>query len=146
MSTREIVEAVKVEYPKFSSAALSLASRSYDTGVTFVPRAREIVEAVQRATSPTRARKPFRRKSVEFKCRLAPANAQAVKNEMTRRGVVTVRDLLEALLLEWAEWSKKEPLPVVRPENGSEVGAGADASPASKSITNVNGGQHGKTH
>lgn len=131
MSTREIVEAVKVEYPKFSSAALSLASRSYDTGVTFVPRAREIVEAVQRATSHTRARKPFRKKSVEFKCRLAPASAQAVKSEMTRRGVVAVQDLLEALLLEWAEWSKKEPL-TAGTDSDSKGGNKSESAPASK--------------
>ena len=131
MSTREIVEAVKVEYPKFSSAALSLASRSCDTGVTFVPRAREIVEAVQRATNPTRARKPFRKKSVEFKCRLAPTNAQAVKNEMTRRGVGTVQDLLEALLLEWAEWSKKEPL-TAGTDSDSKGGNNSESAPASK--------------
>ena len=141
MTSREIVHAVKVEFPKFSPAALSLARRPQETGVTFVQRAAEIVQTLEGSERAQEARKEFRRKSIKFHCRLSPVDARSVKNEMARRGVGTVQELLEALLLEWAEWSKKEPIPVSKTGSGSEVGADAEASPASENTTNDVGGQ-----
>lgn len=104
-----IVETVKAEYPKFSKAALSLASRSYETGVTFTPRARELKETAERATAPNTRRKPRRAKSIHFMCRLAEIDAQRVKREMARRELDSVQDLLEGLLLQWVGISEREP-------------------------------------
>lgn len=100
-----IVETVKAEYPKFSKPALSLATRSYETGVTFTPRARELKEAAERATTPHKRGRVHRVKSIHFSCRLAPTLAGVVKNEMERLGV-TQQELLEGLLLRWVEESR----------------------------------------
>lgn len=122
-----IVETVKAEFPKFSSTALSLASRDYETGVTFTARARELKEAAERATAPHKRRKAGRKKSIRFSCRLAPADAERVKQAIENHGG-TVQEILEELLLAWAE---KEPLPVGKTGNGSKGGNISDA-PASE--------------
>ena len=109
MKSLEIVEAVREEFPKFSKAALSLARRPDETGVTFVRRAAEIVEGLQGRTGPQGATIAKRKKSISFFCRLAPAAAQRVKREITRRGI-SQQALIEGLLLAWAEWSEKDPL------------------------------------
>lgn len=139
MSSREIVKAVREEFPKFSPAALSLARRPDETGVTFVKRAAEIVERIQGRTGPQDAKKENRKKSISFFCRLAPAPAQRVKNEITRRGT-SQQALIEALLLAWACWSEKEPLPTGKVENGSK-GEAVRPGFASKNTTKMNGGQ-----
>ena len=64
MTSSEIVEAVRVEYPKFSKAAWSLARRPDETGVTFVPKAAEIIDRVQGRTSTQAGRKGSRKKSI----------------------------------------------------------------------------------
>lgn len=119
MNRKEVVEAVRREFPKFSPTALSLATRPTETGVTFVRRAAEIVEATGGAESLQKAREGRRRKNIAFRCRLSPADAGRVKNEMARRGV-NQQNLLEALLVEWAAWSENEPLPVCKTGNGSK--------------------------
>lgn len=135
MSSREIVEAVREEFPKFSPAALSLARRPAQTGVTFVPRAAEIVQRIQGRTAPHKAQKGNRKKSISFFCRLAPAAAWRVKNEITRRGT-SQQALIEALLLEWADWSAKEPLTTWHVENGSK-GEAVKASFTSDNTTRI---------
>lgn len=134
MSSREIVNAVRACYPKFSKAALSLARRSAETGVTFTARAAEIVASVEGSQRPQEKRKEYRRKSINFRCRLSPVDAGLVKHEMTRRGA-NQQDLLEALLVEWARWSEKEPLPVGKTENGSGGGDDGQPAPSSEDIT-----------
>ena len=118
--TGVIVETVKAEYPKFSKAALSLASRSYETGVTFTPRARELKDAAERATTPHRRRRGSRRKSIAFRCRLSPADASRVKRAMEAEGLI-MQDLLETLLMEWVK--EQEPLPGVATEERQEIEA-----------------------
>lgn len=115
--TQVIVSAVKEEYPKFSRAALSLASREYETGVTFTPRAREIKDAIIRDTTPHKRRKDNRKKSIAFRCRLSPNDARRVKNAMEAEGII-MQDLLESLLLQWVK--EKEPLPVCKTEERQE--------------------------
>lgn len=133
MSSREIVEAVREEFPKFSKAAYSLANRPDETGVTFVRRAAEIIERVQGRTTAQKAQKGKRKKSISFFCRLAPAAACRVKNEITRRGT-SQQALIEALLIEWADWSAKEPLTTWHVANGSKGEAVATGF-ASENIT-----------
>lgn len=142
MSSREIIEAVKVAYPKFSKTALSLGSRSYDTGVMFTPKAAGIIEAVQGHQRPQEGRREFRRKSIDFHCRLSPEDARRVKREMARREIDSAQDLLEGLLLQWAGISEKEPSPMDQIGNGPE--GEADARPASPPMVTQNdkGGQH----
>ena len=139
MSSAEIVEAVREEFPKFSKAALSLASRPDETGVTFVRRAAEFVELVQGRTGPHGATISKRKKSISFFCRLAPAAAGRVKREITRRGI-SQQALIEGLLLAWAEWSEKEPLATWHVENGSK-GEAVGTGFASENTTNFEGGQ-----
>lgn len=140
MSSREIVEAVREEFPKFSPAALSLARRPSETGVTFVPRAAEIIERTMGLTARHTGRSENRRKSIRFEARLAPDAAQRVKNEMTRRGV-TAQELVEALLLTWVAWAEKEPVPTGKVENGSKGEAVAESGFASENTTKIEGGQ-----
>ena len=128
MRTKEIVEAVREEYPKFSPAALSLARRPLETGVTFVPGSAEIIEALGGPVSPYKRREERRVKCIGFRARLKPADAQRVKNEMARRGV-TAQQLVEALLLAWADWSEKEPSTVGKTAGGSGDGIKADSTP-----------------
>lgn len=128
MRSQEVVEAVRVKYPKFSLAALSMARRPHDTGVTFVKGAYEIIEAAGGSTGPYKPAEEHRVKSISFRGRLAPADAQRVKNEMTRRGV-TAQRLIEALLLAWVEWSEKEPSTVGKTEGGSGSGIATDSTP-----------------
>lgn len=139
MSSAEIVEAVREEFPKFSKAALSLASRPDETGVTFVRRAAEIVERVHGRTGPQGATFTKRKKSISFFCRMAPAAAWRVKREITRRGT-SQQALIEGLLLAWAEWSEKEPLATWHVENGSK-GEAVGTGFTSENITNFEGGQ-----
>lgn len=133
------MEAVREEFPKFSKAALSLARRPDETGVTFVPRAAEIIEAVQGRTAPQGATSGNRRKSISFFCRLTPAAAGRVKREITRRGT-SQQALIEGLLLAWADWSEKEPLATWHVENGSK-GEAVGTGFASNTTTKTNGGQ-----
>lgn len=109
---QETVEAVKVSYPKFSNACLSLAMRSYETGVQLTPRARSIANAVSERRMSQRTFSEHRAKSVSFRCRLSPADADAVKNGMAAEGIVSVQALVEMLLLEWSK--KPHPGPVPR--------------------------------
>jgi len=126
----EIVRAVRAEFPKFSKAALSLGRRPDETGVQFVPRAAEIIEAVEGRTKPHKRFSENRRKSISFRCRLSPMAAHEVKLQMFRRGV-NQQDLIEALLVEWAEWSKKEPLTAAT-DSGSKGGNKYENAPASE--------------
>lgn len=128
MRTTEIVKAVKARYPKFSPAALSLARRPHDTGVTFVPGAAAIIKALGGPVGPHKRREEHRVKSISFRGRLTPADAQRVKNEMARRGV-TAQQLIEALLLAWVDWSEKEPSTVGKTAGGSGDGIKADSTP-----------------
>lgn len=139
MKSLEIVEAVREEFPKFSKAALSLARRPDETGVTFVRRAAEIVERVHGRTGPHGATIAKRKKSISFFCRMAPAAAGRVKREITRRGT-SQQALIEGLLLAWAEWSEKEPLTTWHVENGSK-GEAVGTGFTSENITNFKGGQ-----
>ena len=100
---QKTVEAVKAEYPKFSPACLSISMRSYETGVQLTPRAQQIADGVQ---GHERLHKRFsdrRVKCVSFRCRLTTKAAEIVKHEMTERGVSSVQELLEELLLEWVK-------------------------------------------
>ena len=99
---QETVNAVKEAYPKFSAACLSLAMRSYETGVQMTPRAQAIANSV----STTYKRKSEKRvKSIRFACRLAPALACDVKNEMKTQGL-SAQELLERLLSQWLKESR----------------------------------------
>lgn len=131
---------VKGEYPKFSRAALSLASRSYETGVTLTPRARELKNAAERATTPHKRTLPKRVKSIKFQCRMRETDARRVKNEMARHGLETTQELLEMLLLEWVEKAEKEPLATWHVANGSK-GEAVGTGFASNLTTETNGGQ-----
>ena len=128
---QETVEAVKVIFPKFSPAALSLAQNSVNTGVQLVPRAKEIADGVCGSVTRCERRKENRVKTVAFRCRLCLTDADDVKHEMARRGVQTQQELLEALLLEWAKWSKSEPPTVSKTANGSEGGDDTNPAPSS---------------
>lgn len=144
MNRKEIVQAVKVEFPKFSPTALSLATRPTQTGVTFVQRAAEIAAsaeglAVDGAVSPPKKREEKRKKDIAFRCRLSRGAARRVKNEMSRRSL-SQQDLVEALLLAWCEWAEKEPLTTWQIVNGSKGGM-VEADSTSENITNGNGGQ-----
>ena len=133
---QETVEAVKAVFPKFSPAALSLAQNSAKSGVQLVPRAREIADSVLGSERPYKTFSENRVKSVPFRCRMCLTDAQFVKHEMARRGVKTQQELLEALLMEWAKWSEKEPLTVSKTGNGSEGGM-VEADSTSENITIV---------
>lgn len=139
MNRKEIVEAVRREFPKFSPTALSLGLRPSETGIAFVRRAAEIIVATGGLESRQKTREDSRTKNVSFRCRLAPGDAGRVKNEMTRHGV-NQQNLLEALLVEWAAWSENEPLPVGKTGNGSKGGNKEDApaSRISKNLKEVN--------
>ncbi len=139
MSSREIVEAVREEFPKFSSAALSLARRPEETGVTFVARAAEIVDRIQGRTGAQDAKNGKRVKSISFFCRMTPAAAGRVKKEITRRGLKT-QDLIEGLLIAWANWSETEPLTKWEIVNGSK-GEAVRPGFASEDTTTDKGGQ-----
>ena len=91
-------------------------------------KAREIIEALGGPVSPYKRREERRVKCIGFRARLKPADAQRVKNEMTRRGV-TAQQLVEALLLAWADWSEKEPSTVGKTAGGSGDGIKADSTP-----------------
>lgn len=99
---QQTVEAVRTAYPKFSPACLSLSCRTRQTGVTMTAKAMKLADSVGRTTTPYRASSENRVKSVHFRCRLAPALASVVKDEMTMKGV-SQQDLLEGLLLRWIE-------------------------------------------
>ena len=98
---QQTVDAVKVIYPKFSAACLSLSMRSFETGVQMTPKAQSIANSVQRTTTPYTPHTENRVKSIRFACRLSPATASVVKDEMVKAGYTTTQAFLEALLLEW---------------------------------------------
>lgn len=99
---RETVEAVREVYPKFSPACLSLASRTYETGVMLTPRAKTIALSVNGSVRLSRRLSGNRKKSVSFRCRLSPKAAEIVKQEITARGL-SQQELLEGLLLQWVK-------------------------------------------
>jgi hypothetical protein len=136
-----IVMTVKGEYPKFSRAALSLASRSYETGVTLTPRARELKNAAERATTPHKRTLPKRVKSIKFQCRMRENDARRVKNEMARHGLETTQELLETLLLEWVEKAEKDPLGATNAERVKGEEKISKCPLPSENITNETGGQ-----
>lgn len=121
------LEALRKEFPKCDKRVYSICMRTEETGACFCQRAEEIRAGFRK---PEKRKKAFR-----FSARLTAADAALIYHEMARRGLESKQDLVEALLIEWARWSEKEPLPVDRPGNGSEDGADAEASPSSKDNT-----------
>ena len=103
---QQTVDAVKTVYPKFSPACLSISMRSYETGVQLTPLAQKIADGVQGHEKLYKRFSDKRVKCISFRCRLTPRAAEIVKHEMEARGVSSVQELLEALLLEWV---KSEP-------------------------------------
>ncbi len=102
---QETVKAIREEYPKFSPACLSLASRTSETGVMLTPRAKSVALSVNGLRRPLRGAEENRTKSVCFRCRLSLTSAESVKQEMAALGL-TQQDLLEALLLRWLKESR----------------------------------------
>lgn len=103
---QEVVKAVRVEYPKFSPACLSLSMRTYETGVQMTARAKNLAEAVQGSERLCKARGDNRVKTISFRCRMTPKAAEIVKHEMKARGYASVQEWLEEIILEWV---KSEP-------------------------------------
>ena len=123
MKDNEIAAAVAQEFPKHNKTAFSLASRPGETGVTFTPRALEIVwnvapeEAVQKGlVRPQERKKQKRKKSVRFSARLTPSTAQAVKQKMARLGIESKQTLIETLLLDWIKNDAPTAVTVETPE------------------------------
>lgn len=117
---QEAVCAVREVYPKFSPACLSLASRTSETGVMLTPRARNIVFSINGAVRLSKAVSGNRVKNVSFRCRLSPKAAEIVKHEMRARGM-TQQELLEELLLQWAEKSRSTAGTEERQEVGNNL-------------------------
>ena len=129
---QQTVEAVKAAYPKFSPACLSLSCRTHETGVTMTAKAMKLADSVERARTPYRTRKENRKKSVSFRCRLAQNAAEIVKDEMSKKGV-TQQELLEGLLMEWAEKSRS----TAGTEERQEVGKASPSISTYKNNTNI---------
>ena len=130
---QEVVEKVRTIYPKFSPACLSLAMRSYETGVMLTPKAKAKANSVDGAEKLHKARSENRSKSISFKCRLTETAADGVKREMERQGIVTVQSLLEMLLLRWIEESRR-----ALPTHGDSTG---DCEMRNYTTTKTDGGQ-----
>lgn len=129
------VAAIREKFPKHTPTALSLAQRSQETGVCLVPEAQEIADSIDRVLRRSGRRSDKRYKSVRFSCRLTPAAAELVKEQMAACGISSVQTLVEALLLGWAK-AEKEPL-TAGTVSGSGVGNNPQTAPDSDDNTNV---------
>ncbi len=129
---QQTVEAVKAAYPKFSPACLSLSCRTHETGVTMTAKAMKLADGVERTRTPYRTRKENRKKNVSFRCRLAPALAGIVKDEMDKEGV-TQQELLEKLLMNWVKESRS----TAGTEERQEVGNNLLSVSTSEDNTNI---------
>lgn len=108
------LEALRKEFPKCDKRVYSICMRTEETGACFCKRAEEIRAGVRKPEN--------RRKAVRFSARLTASDAALIFTEMTRRGLDSKQDLVEALLIEWARWSKKEPLGATNTERPQEAG------------------------
>ena len=117
---QEAVKAVRVEYPKFSPACLSLASRTSETGVMLTPRAKTIVCSVNGSVRLSKAVSGNRRKNVSFRCRLCLTQAESVKQRMRDEGL-TQQELLEELLLRWLNEKRSPAGTEERKEDGNNL-------------------------
>lgn len=129
---QEAVKAVRVEYPKFSPACLSLASRTSETGVMLTPRAKTIVLSVNGSVRLSKAVCGNRRKNVSFRCRLSLTQAESVKQRMRDEGL-TQQELLEELLLRWVKESRSP----VGAEERQEVGKASPSVSTSENNTKI---------
>lgn len=117
---QEAVKAVRVEYPKFSPACLSLASRTSETGVQLTPRAKSIVLSVNGSVRLSNAVCGNRKKNVSFRCRLCLTQAESVKQRMRDEGL-TQQELLEELLLRWLNENRSPAGTEERKEDGNNL-------------------------
>ncbi len=117
---QEAVKAVRVEYPKFSPACLSLASRTSETGVMLTPRAKSIVCSINGSVRLSKAVCGNRKKNVSFRCRLSLTQAESVKQRMRDEGL-TQQELLEELLLRWLKENRSPAGTEERKEGGNNL-------------------------
>lgn len=129
---QKTVAAVKEDYPKFSPACLSLAMRSYETGVTLTARARQIALGVEGSERIRRRFCENRVKCVSFRCRLSPRAAEIVKDEMVLHGFKSQQEFLESLIISWVKESRP-PIWITEERQGS----GESNPSTSENITNL---------
>lgn len=99
MTRTEIIELIRVKFPKFTKQALSLALRTDETGVMLCPKAKDIYDAAmeRRRQYPENRKNPFR-----IYGRLPEALGAKIKEKLAQKGI-TMQDLLLDLLTKWVE-------------------------------------------
>lgn len=91
MTLGEIAQRMRCAFPKTSKAALSLAQRPTETGISFTAAANRVLAAVLGVQAPRRDR---RRCPVRVQARLTEADARALNAARKVMGHATVNDAL----------------------------------------------------
>lgn len=98
MTRAEVIELIRVKYPKHTKQAYSLAMRTEETGVMLCPGAKEIDDiAHERKQYKENRKNPFR-----IYGRLPEALAEKVKAKLAAQNT-TMQEVLLFLLTQWAE-------------------------------------------
>ncbi len=95
ITAREIVEAVKVEYPKYDKYLHSKVERPEEYGITLVPHALKLAMDVK----PQEPRREARRKlQYSVRCRLTKKEFEQLQRALRRQGYSTVQGYLRQLI------------------------------------------------
>ena len=100
MTDKAVAAVIRDTFPKHTPGALSYALNTSASGVMLCPKAQRIYDTLR---PPKAKRKSRRVKNVEFRARLTPATAEAVKQKMEALGIHSKQTLVEALLLQWVK-------------------------------------------
>lgn len=104
ISGAELARRMKPAFPAISKAAISLAMRPSETGVTFTPSANKTVAAV---TGYARPRQERRRCPVRIQGRITEAQARAFNAARAAMGHTTINDALVYALTQYIAEAKK---------------------------------------
>lgn len=105
ISGAELARRMKPAFPAISKAAVSLAMRPAETGVTFTPSANKTVAVV---TGYARPRQEKRRCPVRIQARVTEAQARAFNAARAAMGHATVNDALVYALMQYIAEAKKK--------------------------------------
>lgn len=111
ISSRDLIEVMRTEFPKFGKPTLSMVDNPADYGVRLLEEAEALIASAfgpefEKAPAPRRT--PARRKPCRLCVYLPESQHARVKHFMEREKYATVQDLLSDLVRSWLSACENE--------------------------------------
>ena len=108
MQGKEIVRAVRVEFPGFDHALYSKALRPERYGIRLIDRAQAIADALNGQAVQKPRKRDRRSKANKYTWRAGNALKQRLQTAKKARGILTDQEAITLAVLAWVEGSERD--------------------------------------